>query len=170
MIAPKKREELFDKVLEIVKSFHYIIVNPDEIDKTLLSETSNLNWLEADKSSEIINKIKPNKVIVDCPSTNLEAYRDYIAKNVNTEVIVEHKADLNHLVVGAASIIAKVIRDKEIEKLKKEIGINFGSGYPSDPLTKKFLEEYWESKPNLFRKTWSSYKVKVNNAKQTKLF
>ena len=83
----------------------------------------------------MINKLKPDKVIVDCPSNNIEDYSDYIKKklNVDCELVAEHKADLNHLVVGAASILAKVTRDREIEKIKKKIGQNIGSGYPADP-------------------------------------
>ena len=42
---------------------------------------------------------------------------------------------------SAASIIAKTTRDAEIEKIKKKIGIDFGSGYTSDPVTCKFLKE-----------------------------
>ena len=71
----------------------------------------------------------------------------------------ERKADMNHIVVGAASIIAKVERDNEIEKLREEIGEDFGSGYPSDEKTQKFLADNWEKYPGLFRKTWDSWKV-----------
>jgi ribonuclease HII len=78
------------------------------------------------------------------------------------EIICEHKADLNHLVVGAASILAKVTRDREIEKLKKSIGINFGSGYPSDPLTQDFLRKNYSKYPDIFRKEWASYKEAAN--------
>ena len=90
---------------------------------------------EAVKSVEIINALKPDLVVLDCPSTNIPAYRDYIVQrldNKNMEVHAEHKADVNHPVVSAASIIAKVTRDEEIEKLKKKINLNFGSGYPSN--------------------------------------
>jgi len=72
---------------------------------------------------------------------------------------VEHKADLNHLIVGAASIIAKVAREKELGKIKRKLKIDFGSGYPGDPKTKKFLEEHQGTKEyqHLFRKSWAPY-------------
>ena len=57
-------------------------------------------------------------------------------------------------------------RDREIEKIKKEIGKNFGSGYPADPTTIAFLKEEWDKHPEIFRKTWSSYKKVVQAAKQ----
>ncbi|MDO8510562.1 MAG: ribonuclease HII, partial [Nanoarchaeota archaeon] len=84
-------------------------------------------------------------------------------------LIVEHKADVNYLPAAAASIVAKVIRDRHIEHLKKEIGIDFGSGYMSDPKTQDFLKKYYKKHPDLFRKSWQSYKNVENAAKQKKL-
>jgi len=74
------------------------------------------------------------------------------------KIISEHKADENYPVVSAASILAKVTRDEEIEKIKQQIGVNFGSGYPSDETTQRFLEENYDKYPDIFRKTWKSYK------------
>ena len=44
-----------------------------------------------------------------------------------------------------------------MKELKKKYG-DFGSGYPSDPKTKKFLEENYDKHPEIFRTTWASYK------------
>jgi ribonuclease HII len=159
LLTKEKREFLFTKIKSTVKSYKIIIISPQEIDKALESENLNLNWLEAHKSAEIINKLKPDKAILDCPSNNIKAYRDYV-KNLlkhKTELVVEHKADVNYLESGAASILAKVTRDKEIEKIQKKYG-NCGPGYPSNEITQKFLKENWEKHPEIFRKTWSSYK------------
>ena len=101
---------------------------------------------------------------MDCPSNNIPAYTAYVQKHVKDktiELISEHKADLNHTIVGAASIIAKVVRDREIAKSREDIGIDFGSGYPSDPKTKEFLAKNWDKYPLLFRKSWASYKKVV---------
>ena len=54
-------------------------------------------------------------------------------------VISKHGADADHPVVGAASIVAKVYRDKAIEAIAKNRGFNVGSGYPSDPITRSVL-------------------------------
>ena len=48
---------------------------------------------------------------------------------------VKPKADAIYPIVSAASIAAKVSRDRTIEKL----GEGAGSGYPSDPKTKAWL-------------------------------
>lgn len=168
LLTKEKREELFSKIKSIVKAHKIIIVSPKEIDQALESENLNLNWLEAHKSAEIINKLKPDKAILDCPSNNIKAYRDYV-KNLlknKVELVVEHKADVNYLESGAASILAKVTRDREIEKIQKKYG-NCGPGYPSNEITQKFLKENWEKYPEIFRKTWSSYR-KHKDAKNQK--
>ena len=70
----------------------------------------------------------------------------------------EHRADENHQIVGAASIIAKYERDEEIEKFRKENNLEIAfSGYP-DLQTKKFLLDYYkqhQTLPNFARKTWN---------------
>ena len=53
----------------------------------------------------------------------------------------EHKADENHPEVSAASIIAKVTRDRLIAEISNELGLDIGSGYPSDPKTKAAVIE-----------------------------
>jgi len=175
LIAPKKRVVLEKEIKKIVKAYHLIEVEPLEIDKALNSTDLNLNWLEALKAAEIIIKLKPDKVILDCPSNNITAFNNYVKntlKNMGyskkTEIISEHKADEKYIEVGAASIIAKVRRDSIIEELKKKYG-DFGSGYPSDPKTQRFLDENWKKYPEIFRKTWESYKRMEKNSKQSKL-
>ena len=58
-----QREEYFDVLQKIGK---YVIANipPKEIDKAVDSETTNLNWLEADHTIAMIEKTKPDKVIL----------------------------------------------------------------------------------------------------------
>ncbi len=170
LLTPKKREFLFEKIKKISKKYKILVVQPDEIDAALDSDSLNLNWLEAHKSAEIINELKPDKAIVDSPSNNCAAYKRYLLKllkNKDIEIIVEHKADTNYVVCAGGSILAKVTRDREIEKIKKSIGNNFGSGYMADPLTKDFFEKNFDKHPEIFRKTWMPYK-KLKSAKQQK--
>lgn len=161
LLTPKQREHLFDKILKVVKDKVITIISPKEIDEAVSSEAINLNWLEAIKTAEMINKLKPDKAILDCPSPNIKAYAEYVRKhlkNKNIEIIAEHHAESKFPIVAASSIIAKVTRDREIEKIKKEIGIDFGSGYPADPITQKFLKENYNNYPHIFRKTWISFR------------
>jgi ribonuclease HII len=171
-LTPKKREELFSLIKETVKDFKIVIIEPGEIDRAVHSDESNLNWLEADKTVEFINSMKVDKVILDCPSNNISEYKEYIKNKINNkniDLVVEHKADENHLIVGAASILAKVTRDKEIERLKRKYKVDFGSGYPSDPFTVQFLEKNYDKYP-FFRKSWASWKRIAINKNQKKLF
>ena len=171
LLTPKRREELFEQVKSIVESYEIIIVPPQEIDDALNSESLNLNWLEAIKTAMIINKLNAKKAYIDSPSTNLKAYADYMriyVKDKDVNLICEHKADVKYVVVSAASILAKVTRDREIEKLKEKYG-DLGSGYPSDPVTKEFLKNNWNKHPEIFRKTWSSYKVYSGKEKNSLL-
>ncbi len=171
LLSINERNTLFDKVKKIVKAYKIVVLSSKDVDDVLNSKDMNLNLLEGKTSAEIINKLKPSKAILDCPSTNVKAYKNYV-KNLlknKIELVVEHKADLNYVVVGAASILAKVTRDSEIEKIKKKIKINFGSGYPSDEVTQEFLKKNWNKYPDIFRKTWSSYKTVVKNSKQRKI-
>lgn len=171
LIAPKKRERMYEQIINIVEDYEILVIEPKEVDEALESDNLNLNWLEAIKSAMIINKLKGDKAIVDCPSNNIQAYTDYLIiylKDKTKELICEHKADLNYISVSAASILAKVVRDRTIEKLKIKYG-NIGSGYPSDPKTKRFLQENWSKYPELFRKTWSSYKVLERKSGQESL-
>lgn len=159
LLTPKQRELIYNKLIKTVKRYKVIKIPPEEIDKYVLSEETNLNWLEAEKMAEIINTLRPDQVIVDCPSNNKKAFADYLENKltVKTSLRCEHKADRDFLIVGASSIIAKTIREREVDLLKKRFGSLVGSGYPSDPTTKKFLKENWNKHPEIFRHSWSTY-------------
>jgi len=170
LLSPKQREDMFDKIINIVKKYKSIITQPEEIDSALRSESLNLNWLEAIKSAEIINFLKPEKAIIDCPSNNITAYKDFLKKHLKdkkTELVLEHKADFKYPIVSAASIIAKVTRDNEIKKIQKKIREPIGSGYPSDPVTINFLKKNYNNYQGIFRKEWASWK-KLNKKKKQK--
>ncbi len=170
LLSPRQREEMFDKIINATKGYKTIIIQPEEIDSAIKSESLNLNWLEAIKSAEIINFLKPEKAIVDCPSNNIPAYKNFLKKhlkNIKTELVVEHKADFKYAVVSAASIIAKVTRDKEIKEIQKRIKEPIGSGYPSDPVTIDFLKKNHNNYPKIFRKEWASWK-NINKKKKQK--
>lgn len=177
-LTQKRREFLDEKIKEKAETFEIVIVPPEVIDGKGVNRTK-LNELEAIACAEIINKInkgfKKIKIVIDCPSTNLTAWRDSVRIKIenlsNLEIFCEHKADKNHVSVSAASILAKNIREKEMALLKKKYGNKIGSGYTSDPLTQKFLEENLKRYQNhgIFRKTWSTWKNALSKTEQKKL-
>lgn len=180
MLTAKKRQLLAKEIKNRALRFEKVIITPKEIDGRN-HVGINLNRLEAMKFAEIINRLNKQdkqekiRIIVDCPSPNIERWKRimerYIENKKNLEIVCEHKADMNHVVCAAASILAKTTRDAEIEKIKKEIGVNFGSGYSSDPVTCRFLEDYFEKhrKDGIFRKTWQTWKDACNRKEQKKL-
>jgi len=177
-LTSRRREILATIIRKKALSYHISIISPLEIDgKT--NAGINLNRIEAIKAGEIINKMNKGldkiKVIVDCPSPNARKWRaillTYITNNKNLELSCEHKADSNHIPVAAASILAKSTREKEVRKIKRKLGVDFGSGYPSDPRTKEFLKKHASKfkEDGIFRETWVTWKKADGERKQKKL-
>ena len=76
-----------------------------------------------------------------------------------TDVVARHKADDTYPVVSAASIIAKVTRDRLISDISAEFGEDIGSGYPSDPKTIGFIEKWIKENgcsPRYTRNSWET--------------
>lgn len=177
-LTQKRREYLSNIIKEKAETFEIVLIFPSEIDGQNY-EGVNLNDVEAIKSAEIINKINKGmnkiKVVVDCPSPNIGKWRDFLMTKINNlsnlEVVCEHKADVNHVAVSAASILAKTTREIEMSKLKEKYGTEIGSGYSSDPSTCRFLEKnalhYKED--GIFRQTWSTWKKACAIKDQKKL-
>ena len=182
-LTQKRREFLEEIIKEKSKDFETVVITPAEIDASN-KEGIKLNEVEALAAAKIINKLNsgPNiegkkiKVIVDCPSVSIKSWQDFLKMHIknlsNLEISCEHKADINHTSVSAASVLAKTQREKEMDKLKKEYGDEIGSGYGADPVTKKFLAKHASSPKHtkLFRKTWSNWQKANSDSGQKKLF
>ncbi len=177
-LTHKRREFLAERIREMAETFEITFAHPEEIDHKLTNGT-NLNHLEAIKMAEIINKInkgyKRIKVVVDCPSVSILKWRDLLKTKIenlsNLEIVCEHKADKNHIAVSAASILAKSVREKEMDGLRKKFGDGIGSGYCSDPLTQKFLEKNADNHKDsgIFRKTWETWRIILAKKEQRTL-
>ncbi|MCX6695806.1 MAG: ribonuclease HII [Candidatus Altiarchaeota archaeon] len=165
-VAPGRREHLEPLIKSIVQEWVIAKVTPRQIDS--LRKEMSLNAIEAVKTAELILSLKnkPSKITIDATDNIADDYTKRIVGYMTKmspdyripAIVSEHKADANYIEVGAASIIAKVERDREIEELKKEYG-NFGSGYPSDELTQKFLKKLVKEGgglPDYVRKSWNT--------------
>ncbi len=176
-LTRKKREELEVEIKKIAETFEIIPILPVEIESKN-EHGIKLNELEAIIAAEIINKInkgfKEIRVIIDCPNPDTNKWREIVLSKIenksNIDLICEHKADQNHIATSAASILAKCVRDREMDTLNDKYG-DLGSGYCHDPTTIKFLEENLKKyeQEGIFRKTWSTWKVAVSKANQKKL-
>ncbi len=177
-LTQKRREFLSEKIKNLSETFEIVLAHPEEIDGKNHAGI-NLNAVEAIKIAEIINRINKGytkiKVIVDCPSVSIEKWTDFLKTKIdnlsNLEIHCEHKADVNHVSVSAASILAKCIRETEMGKLKEKYGNEIGSGYCSDPLTIRFLEKHSKAygDDGIFRKTWSTWREICAAPEQKKL-
>tara|TARA_Y100000296_G_C5143828_1_gene242551 strand:- start:151 stop:822 length:672 start_codon:yes stop_codon:yes gene_type:complete len=177
-LSEKRREFLANIIKEKAETFEIVIVSPIQIE-VANKKGIKLNEVEAFACAKIINKTnkdyKKLKVIIDCPSTSLVKWQDFLKTKIkdlsNLEISCEHKADKNHIAVSAASILAKSVREKEMFKLKEKYGDKMGSGYPSDPLTTVFLKKNVRKLNNkgIFRRTWSTWKNAVGKQEQKRL-
>lgn len=178
LLTNKRREFLDEIIKEKAETFEIVVVPPNIIDGNGINRKK-LNEVEAIACAEIINRInkglKKIKVVIDCPSTNLTSWKDFLKTRINDlsnlEISCEHKADKNHISVSAASILAKNIREREMALLKERYGNEIGSGYCSDPLTQKFLKENLKKyqTDGIFRKTWSTWRDALSKEEQKKL-
>lgn len=174
--SPIRRKELAE-VVKRVCEYEVEVITPEQIDEALSHPSRNLNILEAEAAGRLIDKLvarlgayKVKKVILDCPSNNPKGYLVEMKHHVKQDVPLEaeHKADQKYRIVGAASLLAKVLRDKAIDDLKEEHGVDFGSGYPSDAKTARFVREHYADY-DFFRKTWEPYKKAASAKKQRSL-
>ena len=153
-LTREEREILFEQILKIIDDYRVRVIPPQKIDYYV--EHKSLNQLEIEVMAEIIKELDCDEVYVDSPSRNTEKVimELEILSEKKIKIVAENKADKKYPTVSAASIIAKVIRDREIEKIKKETGIDFGSGYPSDPKTLEAIKKHYEKLKPYIRKTW----------------
>ena len=167
-LSAKKRDEIFE---QLVSSHKYcaIVKTPQEID----ARESTMNMFTAAGHAEVVKTLMPEKVFLDACDVNAKRFGDNVLSlsGIDAEVVSEHKADDKYVIVGAASIIAKVTRDRLIEELKTEFG-DIGSGYPSDPATIRFLETYIRKHgeaPSCARKTWKTVNEALSRCRQKNL-
>ncbi len=163
LLSPSRRERLAGGIEKIAKDIVILKIGPCKIDN-YKRQGVNLNRLEAMKFAEVINLLSPDRAYIDAPDVNLGRLKGFLGKMVGdgVELFVEHKADHTYPVVSAASIMAKVERDAEIEKLKKKYG-EFGPGYTSNSVTIEWLRDWLRENRDfpegLVRKTWITASV-----------
>lgn len=175
-LIKQRRERLAEYIRE---NFYHeiIVVKPEDIDA--LRQTMTMNKFEAYVFAKIANKKRADVYYIDAASNNEEEFKKIISSLIEYDchIVCEHGADDKYAVVSAASIIAKVERDRQIEKIAQELeaklGMPLGSGYPSDERTINFIKE-WIKKfgelPPYIRKSWKTVKNIENEMRQGKLF
>ena len=126
-LSEKKRDKYYDYIIENCIAYGIGKVSPEEIDKINIYEASRKAMMIA--ISEVRKKINLEHVLVDAmPLPDLDI--------PSTSII---KGDAKSISIAAASVIAKVTRDREMYELDKkypEYEFAKHKGYP----TKKHIE------------------------------
>lgn len=175
-LTPKKRQVLSKRIKEIAVNYDILVIPASSIDD--MRKVMTLNEIEVYAFSKIINKLKPEFCYVDAADVNEKRFGKDILSNLSFEltIVSKHRADDIYPIVGAASILAKTVRDEKVKKmsknLQKKLNLPLGSGYPADPVTKQFLktwfETYRELPPNV-RHSWKTTQKLVKDSKIRKL-
>jgi ribonuclease HII len=179
LITRKKRDELALLIQATATAFSVRGIKPAMIDNKAL----NLNAWEMVIVCKIIEDLHRHtslgSIYVDNWEVSEKLFHERLQKLLSSEMkvllkehkvtlksrmlksahfIPEHRADENHTIVGAASILAKHASDLEYEKLKKRYG-NFGSGSPGDPATRLYVWQHRHNPPPIIRKSWNTFKT-----------
>lgn len=164
-LSPKQREEILAQLKEFV-IFKIVEIDAEQINSRMGKES--LNDIEAKSMAELAKSVRDSDVIIDLPDRYEWTFRKRMERFGLKRFEAQHKADENFPVVAAASIQAKVMRDHLIEEIKKKTEVDFGSGYPSDPRTRKVLvdKDALKKIDKFIRKKWKT----LETVKQRKLF
>ncbi len=163
LLSRSRRESLYPEILRVADQVHWEKIRPVEIDEVVARgrRLRKLNYLEAVYFARVIDRLGARRVTVDASDVIPSRFGEDIMSNLASKctVVARHKADRDYPVVSAASIVAKVERDREVALLRQEHG-DFGSGYPSDPATRSFFAlrmKRGEPLPSYVRKSWKTW-------------
>ncbi|WP_152040772.1 ribonuclease HII [Salinigranum salinum] len=143
-LTPARREELAGVIREVAEGVGVAVIPPERID----DPATDMNTLTVEAHAEALAGIVAagDAVYTDAGDVSESRFARRVAAGVDERgvavtVTAEHGADATYPVVAAASIVAKVERDRHVDDLRAEYG-EVGSGYPSDPTTRTFLRDY----------------------------
>jgi len=153
-----RREELYRVILSKACYVGAAYVPPDVIDSV------NLNTLERDTFAYLLSRVmvfagRVERVVVDAVGSPAKIVESLRRTGYSGEVVAEPGADKRYVEVSAASIVAKVLRDRAVDELRERYGVR-GSGYPTDPETLEWLREAYaaapENPPPFIRRSWGT--------------
>ena len=170
LLSAKERERLYSLIKKRCK---VATVHLDAKDIDAIRTEMTMNAAVARAHAQVISKLSPSCAYVDACDVNIFRYAEMVRGNLvkNCEIVSEHHADEKFPVVSAASIIAKVTRDRAIVTLSKKYG-ELGSGYPSDPVTIRFLNAWIDEHrvpPLIARKSWKTVSAMLAKKSQKSL-
>jgi len=170
LLGPEERERLSHLIMAN-SSWKVVVIEPGTIDGR--KGSTSLNTLEIRAFASLLDELRPQRAYVDACDVNANHFKAALTRAMKgrSELVCEHKADVNYPVVSAASILAKVRRDEEMRRIAEELG-DVGSGYSSDPKTRAFLENWIRENGDLpphTRRSWATAKDMLGSSKISKL-
>ncbi|MFT4625302.1 MAG: ribonuclease HII [Myxococcota bacterium] len=155
-LSAKRRVEARER-LRALGTEDVVRISATEID------AANLNHLEEAAIVELIRRHSPDRVLLDALGhpRAIPAIVARLEAQTGVSIDMRPKADSLWPIVGAASIVAKTTRDAELDALNDEHG-PLGSGYPSDPKTRRWLTEWSQSGrpwPEFVRTRWETVRL-----------
>ncbi|MDR0334374.1 MAG: ribonuclease HII [Methanomassiliicoccaceae archaeon] len=146
-LSPATRERMFGEITEVIAEHRIIIISAEEIDSR--RKNCSLNEIELQMFADSAQGMNASVIYADCPDANELSFSSSLsAKLGGIRVAAEHKADDTYPAVSAASILAKVTRDRCIDAIAKEFGTDIGSGYPGDAVTIDFIGRWIKENGN----------------------
>jgi ribonuclease HII len=169
-IPDERRERLADQIWSVatvgVAEIPPVRIDDPETDMNTLTVAAHAEALAQGATDGLSG-------LADAGDTNAVRFEQRVADRVDTDVdlTAKHRADEDDPVVGAASIVAKSAREAHVDALAAKYG-PIGSGYPSDPTTREFLERYVDEHralPDCARQSWSTCDDVMAAAEQSSL-
>ena len=161
-LSPGRREKLAPAIEEISLAHMVTYVTPWNVDNYVRRRRkyTTLNRLEAEVVAIHLRQLRPSVAYLDSPYPIPKVYRDMVrnlVSEMSVRIVSENRAESAHIEVAAASVLAKVRRDEIIGELRIKLG-DFGSGYPSDSRTRRFILELLskEEKQPFIRWSWKT--------------
>ena len=158
LLTPKKREELEPEIRRLAARVELRVIPAEELNVRMPGQ--NLNEIEVDAFAELLERLAPKTAILDACDVNAARFGKNVGARVTHPVAIKamHEADSKHAVVAAASIVAKVERDRLMAGICAEHGA-CGSGYSHDVVTQEWLKAYvaaHKKLPPFARKEWET--------------
>ena len=165
IVPPKQRDELAKRIKDRCW-FELRVAHAPEIDEAVRDRTRTLNGLELEIMAGLLREFRDEQpdreavALVDAPSINAQGFLEklYSASGWDDmdRLQAKHEADRTDRTVAAASILAKAERERLIAKIKKECGVDFGSGYCHDERTREYLKAVPPDGTAYVRWTWAT--------------
>ncbi len=160
-LSPKKRDAIAVEIKNLAERYYILEVSPVEIDE--LRKVMTMNEIMVACYARVFEELKPDRAFVDAADVIAERFGENIRRKYsgNVDITSEHNADEKYPIVSAASILAKVRRDELVRDIVRTVGIEIGSGYPADPKTILFLENWVREHgalPDFARRSWETSK------------